>query len=295
MMYKSTISIITTLCLCVSSLAQDKVTHQSQYRYLVDRINGIYIPKDIDEAIDTLDTILSAEDKQYLTDSTSTMRGFVAATHFGLGMWMRNNWGLWGGSRLQRYFRDRQVFHPDDMSGEILKAYYKKKIQGMEYSAEEAIEPDNVGDNGIKIIRFRYFSRDWWRMRRRLSDARRELKEDGFRKGGFVYFQYPYGCSTAEEQDRWKSAENCDPLPKGKITDIDYGQRQIKVKLTSTISPYGIIIFDGDIEPDTEGEFKRDFDHFSINAPNRFYMQKGEELWFNLNSHCWDSWWQLKP
>ena len=279
MMYKSTISIITTLCLCVSSLAQDKVTHQSQYRYLVDRINGIYIPKDIDEAIDTLDTILSAEDKQYLTDSTSTMRGFVAATHFGLGMWMRNNWGLWGGSRLQRYFRDRQVFHPDDMSGEILKAYYKKKIQGMEYSAEEAIEPDNVGDNGIKIIR--YFSRDWWRMRRSLSDARRELKEDGFRKGGFVYFQYPYGCSTAEEQD--------------KITDIDYGQRQIKVKLTSTISPYGIIIFDGDIEPDTEGEFERDFDHFSINAPNRFYMQKGEELWFNLNSHCWDSWWQLKP
>ena len=129
MMYKSTISIITTLCLCVSSLAQDKVTHQNQYRYLVDRINGIYIPKDIDEAIDTLDTILSAEDKQYLTDSTSTMRGFVAATHFSLGMWMRNNWGLWGGSRLQRYFRDRQVFHPDDMSGEILKAYYKKKIQ----------------------------------------------------------------------------------------------------------------------------------------------------------------------
>lgn len=293
MMYKSTISIITTLCLCVSSLAQDKVTHQSQYRYLVDRINGIYIPKDIDEAIDTLDTILSAEDKQYLTDSTSTMRGFVAATHFGLGMWMRNNWGLWGGSRLQRYFRDRQVFHPDDMSGEILKAYYKKKIQGMEYSAEEAIEPDNVGDNGIKIIR--YFSRDWWRMRRSLSDARRELKEDGFRKGGFVYFQYPYGCSTAEEQDIWKSAENCDLLPKGKITDIDYGQRQIKVKLTSTISPYGIIIFDGDIEPDTEGEFERDFDHFSINAPNRFYMQKGEELWFNLNSHCWDSRWQLKP
>lgn len=296
-MYKTTISIITTLFLCVSSLAQNTVTHQRQYRYLVDRIDGIYIPKDIFEAIDTLDTFLSTEDKQYVTDSLS-LDAFLGSTHMGLGMWMRNYWGLWGGSRLQRYFRDRQVFHPDDMSGEILKAYYKKKIQGMDYSVEEDIEPDNNGDSGIKIIRTnwinKYFNRDWWRARRGLSDARRELQKEGFRKGGFVYFQYPYGCSTAEEQDIWQFADNCDPLPKGKITDIDYGQRLIKVKLTSTISPYGIIIFDGDIEADTDGDFERDFDYFTVNAPNRFYMHKGEELWFDLNSHCWDTWWQVK-
>ena len=112
-----------------------------------------------------------------------------------------------------------------------------------------------------------------------------------------MYFQYPYGCSTAEEQDIWKAAKNCDPLPKGIITDIDYGhgpgQLQIKVKLTSTISPYGIIIFDGDIEPDTEGDLERDFDHFNVNTPNRFYMQKGEELWFYLYPDWWDYWWPL--
>ena len=174
-MSKSTFIIIATLLFCVSSLAQDKVTHQSQYRYLVDRINGIYIPKDIDEAIDTLDSILSAEDKQYATDSLS-LEDFVASSHFGLGMWMRNNWGLWGGSRLQRYFNDRQVIHPDAMSHEILKAFYKKKIKGMEYSVEEDIEHDNDESNGISVVRMnwitKYFHKDWWRMRKGISETR---------------------------------------------------------------------------------------------------------------------------
>jgi len=277
-----------------------EVTHQWQYRFFVDRINGIYIPKDIGEAIDTLDTILSAEDKQYVTDSLS-LEAFVASTHWGLGMWMRNNWGLWGGSRLQRFFRDRQVFHPDDMSCEILKAYYKKKIQGLEYSVADEIEPHNDGNDGIEVARAsrmswitKYFRKDWWLAKKEMGKKRRELKEEGFYKGGTVYFQFPFGCSTAEEQAIWLSADNCESLPKGKITDINYSQREIKVKLMSIISPHGIIVFDGNLTPDIDGSFERDFDQFTVHAPNRFYMQMGEELWFDLNSHCWDSWWQLK-
>jgi hypothetical protein len=44
--------------------------------------------------------------------------------HFGLGMWMRNNWGLWSGSRLAKWFAAKGVHHPDDMSGIILGAYW---------------------------------------------------------------------------------------------------------------------------------------------------------------------------
>ena len=66
---KTTTLIIVALLLCVSSAAQEKVSFQRDYRYLVDRINGIYIPKDIDEAIDSLDVIISPEDKRYITDS----------------------------------------------------------------------------------------------------------------------------------------------------------------------------------------------------------------------------------
>ena len=287
---KITICIIVILLLCLSSAAQKKVSYERDYRYLVERIDGIYIPKDIDEAIDSLDIILSVEEKRYVADSLS-LEDFTAMAHMGIGMWMRNNWGLWGGSRLQRYFRDRQVNHPDAMSHEILKAFYKKKIKGMVYPVEEDFDLDNGENYGVEVIRMKgitkYFHKEWWRMRKGISETRRELKEEGIRKGGLVYFQYPYGCSTAEEQDIWLSADNCDALPKGIITDIDFGQQRIKVKLLSTISPHGIIIFDGDIKPDTDGDLERNFGQFAINTPNRFYMQVGDELWFDLDSHCW--------
>jgi len=116
---KTTTLIIVAFLLCVSSAAQEKVSSQRDYLYLVDRIDGIYIPKDMDEAIDSLDAIISPEDKRYITDSLS-LDDFRLNCHHGLGMWIRNNWGLWRGSRLQKYFVNKNVFHPDDMSDNIL-------------------------------------------------------------------------------------------------------------------------------------------------------------------------------
>jgi len=59
MTYKTSTSIFVAFLLCVSSAAQEKVSSQRDYLYLVDRIDGIYIPKDMDEAIDSLDVIIS--------------------------------------------------------------------------------------------------------------------------------------------------------------------------------------------------------------------------------------------
>jgi len=44
--------------------------------------------------------------------------------HHGLGTWIRNNWGLWGGSRLQKYFSDKGITHPDEMSSVVLFHYH---------------------------------------------------------------------------------------------------------------------------------------------------------------------------
>ena len=68
---KATTCIIVTLLLCVTSSAQKKVTYQRDYRFYSERIEGTYIPKDIDEAIDSLDTILSEKDKRFIADSLS--------------------------------------------------------------------------------------------------------------------------------------------------------------------------------------------------------------------------------
>ena len=76
-------------------------------------------PKTKEECFALLDAMLSEEDKNELKNCEDTI-GY----HFTLGMWIRNNWGLWGGSRLQKYFLERGLKHPDDMSAAILKYYY---------------------------------------------------------------------------------------------------------------------------------------------------------------------------
>lgn len=85
-----------TLLLCTSSAAQKKVSYQRDYRYLVDRIDGNYIPKDINEAVDWLDTLLNEEDKSFSADSVS-LEDF--SEDLSMGSWVRAIWGLWGCNR----------------------------------------------------------------------------------------------------------------------------------------------------------------------------------------------------
>lgn len=49
----------------------------------------------------------------------------VGRLHFPLGMWIRNEWGLWKNSDLKKYFIDKGIYHPDDMSGIIFTSYYR--------------------------------------------------------------------------------------------------------------------------------------------------------------------------
>ena len=47
--------------------------------------------------------------------------------HMGLGMWMRNTWGLWGNSPLATHMRSYGFTHADDMSGVILETFWCKR------------------------------------------------------------------------------------------------------------------------------------------------------------------------
>ena len=87
-----------------------------------DTLNGVYIPKDLQDCFVQLDKMISAKSKteiKALKNKSETLK-----YHHGLGMTLRNSWGLWGGSRLQKYFLDRKINHPDGMSSIILKYYY---------------------------------------------------------------------------------------------------------------------------------------------------------------------------
>ena len=84
--------------------------------------NESYIPRNLEEAMQALDKMISEVEKDELCKMDEGE--FLVDTHFGIGMYLRNEWGLWGKSDLSKYFRRRGVRHPDDMYYEILKAYY---------------------------------------------------------------------------------------------------------------------------------------------------------------------------
>jgi hypothetical protein len=74
---------------------------------VADSIDGIYIPRNLRESFTQLDRLLPDTIKQRLRHPDS--RYGLADFHMGLGLWMRNNWQLWGGSRLQQYLDEQTL------------------------------------------------------------------------------------------------------------------------------------------------------------------------------------------
>lgn len=91
-------------------------------RLTLENIKGVYIPANLGECFVELDKQLPEIDKKEMT--AKPKRDDMILYHHGLGTWIRNNWGLWGGSRLQKYFTDRGITHPDNMSVIILYYYH---------------------------------------------------------------------------------------------------------------------------------------------------------------------------
>lgn len=84
---------------------------------------GLYIPVDLEDCFKELEKMLHSD---FLKEYKNKKEEDLAVYHMGLGLWLRNNWGLWGGSRLSKYFNQLGVFHPDDMSGIIINTFWSK-------------------------------------------------------------------------------------------------------------------------------------------------------------------------
>jgi hypothetical protein len=96
--------------------------------------NKVYIPATLLDAFAELDRMLTVQFRsQFAADSSQAV-----LQHFNLGLWMRNNWDLWRGSRLSRFFNHIGVCHPDDMSGIILRSYWRY-LHGRELQLEEQV------------------------------------------------------------------------------------------------------------------------------------------------------------
>src|ERR1700733_5035031 len=102
---------------------------------------GVYIPEDLADALQELDSMLPAAAKN---DINAIDKSEMTLYHLGFGTWLRNNWGLWKGSRLADHFHSIGIQHPDDMSGTILDAYWAK-LHG---------QPINVAEQAAQYKQF---------------------------------------------------------------------------------------------------------------------------------------------
>ena len=93
--------------------------------------------RSIEEVVRFLDDQLTETDKLKIKRYGQDEYG--GALHMGLGMWIRNNLGLWWGCPLPRYFNDRGVEHADNMSGAIIDVYWRH-LRGESYDTIAIIQ-----------------------------------------------------------------------------------------------------------------------------------------------------------
>jgi len=92
-------------------------------------------PRNLTQAMDALDRLLSPESIAQLRDGEVS----PVELHLGLGMALRNNWGLWHRSALARWFRRRGIRHADSMSSFILTSYVRR-LRGEPIDVEARLE-----------------------------------------------------------------------------------------------------------------------------------------------------------
>lgn len=82
-------------------------------------------PETVDEAAGVVLATLSDEDKNQIAGMAE---GDLIGLHLGLGMWIRNNLGLWQGNQalMQSIRQHTPDIHPDDVSMVIIEAVWKR-------------------------------------------------------------------------------------------------------------------------------------------------------------------------
>lgn len=117
-----------------TNLAKNIHKREFENRKTFDSINGIYIPQNLKESINHLDKKLDFEAKTMIKEEKDIWK---FNSHISpLGIWIRNNWGINGGSRLLKYFNDRGITDRDEISAIIIKYYQKWLIESKDVWSE---------------------------------------------------------------------------------------------------------------------------------------------------------------
>lgn len=96
--------------------------------------NKTNVPTTLDEAIEFL-----IKENQGNPNISGDENEFLCEQHHLTGQYLRNEWGLWMGSPLQTWFKEKGIHHADDMSSIILTSFHRK-VNNKEIKLDEQIK-----------------------------------------------------------------------------------------------------------------------------------------------------------
>jgi hypothetical protein len=198
------------------SAAEDKV------RFTTDSLRGVYIPKDLEDCFRCIDALWSDSTKQKVKSWTEDE--FSAKVHHGFGMWMRNNWQLWGGSRLSSYFNALGIYHPDDMSGIILDSYHRHLTQ-------------RALDLPTQVSHYQAY----WEKARQQEAEQQQQQFAAYQVGDTITYGYRLGYVTKEQEAKYDD-DSC--IAKGIVIEKNMEKRWLNVRLLESCDRKGIISYD---------------------------------------------------
>lgn len=125
------IALITFLGLCMSAQGQvitdfpvdSSVIKEFEKRVKLTRIEGKYIPIDLNDAIAELNKIMEdGAKKKFKEMSEDNAR---RKTHFSFGKYINARWHIQDGSRLTLWFQSNKIYNTDDMIDCIIATYHR--------------------------------------------------------------------------------------------------------------------------------------------------------------------------
>ena len=104
----------------------DKEAFDKQYQERIQQevLNGVYIPVDLEDAIQELERLTDADMIEKFRNAPEDT--IATKLHFSLGRWIILNWGFYEGSRLSHHLKEAGLSFPDDMARFIIVSWHRK-------------------------------------------------------------------------------------------------------------------------------------------------------------------------
>lgn len=101
------------------------------------RLYGVYIPRDIDDALAKLMELTTEEARKpmFNTDENTIAKKLF----FGMGRWMEYNWNFEEGSRFSHYLRQKGLVYTEDMTRAMLILFHRH-VTGKPLDSDRLIE-----------------------------------------------------------------------------------------------------------------------------------------------------------